>query len=190
VSHNDSVPVMSHIESSIINRYESGVKIERSRDCSTKRNEICNSRSNCGTPCQNWRGHQASPSWAVTSVSHPGIERWNGNSGRRTMPNAQTHKLHYGLQKETTTALLNGPWFQSLLRLTSFSAKFVQLVEDLPARPPFQVCSTIWAFLSRTTSSYTSLVLRIFPGPRCFCESVIKLIKRWYETCRGGRRVR
>jgi hypothetical protein len=42
VSHNDSVPVMSHIESSIINRYESGVKIECSRDCSTKRNEICN----------------------------------------------------------------------------------------------------------------------------------------------------
>jgi hypothetical protein len=42
VSHNDSVPVMSHIESSIINRYESGVKIECSRDCSKKRNEICN----------------------------------------------------------------------------------------------------------------------------------------------------
>jgi hypothetical protein len=42
VSHNDSVPVMSHIESSIINRYESEVKIGRSRDCSTKRNEICN----------------------------------------------------------------------------------------------------------------------------------------------------
>jgi hypothetical protein len=43
VINNDSVPVMSHIESSIINRCESEVKIERSRDCSTKRNEICNS---------------------------------------------------------------------------------------------------------------------------------------------------
>jgi hypothetical protein len=42
VSHSDSAPVMSHVESSTINRYESEVKIEHSRDCSTKRNEICN----------------------------------------------------------------------------------------------------------------------------------------------------